>query len=107
MKKILGLICVVVVLRLILGTNMLINFGATKYYVKTNLNYNTNGQVYSYETKGYDKHGNEETLDFNTDKILKPNKFLKIYKSNGKVRSYEEVEANSLPSAIKQIYKVN
>ncbi|MEG1002059.1 YxeA family protein [Clostridium sp.] len=107
MKKILGLIGVIIALRLIFGTNMLVNFGATKYYVKTELNHEINGQVYLYKIKGYDKKGNEEILEFNTNKVLKPNRFLMVYKSDGKVRSYEEIKASSLPSAIKQIYKVN
>ena len=48
MKKILGLIVIVVAIRVIIGTNFLINVGATKYYVETNSNYKKDGALYYY-----------------------------------------------------------
>ena len=106
MKKILGLIVIVVAIRVIIGTNFLINVGATKYYVETNSNYKKDGALYYYTINGYDKDGNEEKLEFFTQKVLKTNRFLKVYKRNNEVKSYEEVKSSDLPTKVKEIYHI-
>ncbi|AIY84459.1 MAG: YxeA family protein [Clostridium baratii] len=106
MKKILGLIVIVVAIRVIVGTNFLINFGATKYYAETNSNYIKDGTLYLYKIDGYNEDGKKETLDFTTSKVLKTNRFLKIYKRNNEVKSYEEIKSSDLPTKVKEIYHI-
>lgn len=106
MKKILGLIVIVVAIRVIVGTNFIVNLGATKYYVETNSNYIKDGALYLYKIDGYDKEGKKETLDFTTTKVLKTNRFLKLYKRNNEVKSYEEVKSSDLPTKVKEIYHI-
>lgn len=113
MKKIIGFI----VALLIIGggffafrTNKITTFGSTKYYVKTTDQYTTERVVdfdrYSYKINGYDKNGNEKLLEFTTNKVLKVDRYLKVYVKDNVVKSYEEVQKDDLPKKVKEIYKI-
>ncbi|WMJ81787.1 YxeA family protein [Clostridium sp. MB40-C1] len=113
MKKFIGLI---VALLIIVGgyytfkTNKIITFGSTKYYVKTSTQYTTEHvsdfDIYRYKITAYDKDGNEKLLDFTANKILKVDRYLKVYVKDNVVKSYEEVQKDDLPEKVKEIYKI-
>jgi uncharacterized protein (TIGR01655 family) len=117
MKKLIGIIVGILVIGgalLLINSNGIINLGSTKYYVKTVSEYkdktieNRQGyNVYEYKINGYDKDGNEKLITFTASKILKVDKYLKVYVKDEKAKSYEEVEIKELPDKVKEIYKLN
>ncbi len=117
MKKLIGIIVSIIIVGgvlLLVSSNGIINLGSTKYYVKTVSEYKditseNSGGYNTYECKinGYDKDGNEKLITFTTSKILKVDRYLKVYVKGEKTKSYEEVEIKELPDKVKEIYKLN
>ncbi|WP_346899423.1 YxeA family protein [Clostridium sp. UBA7503] len=117
MKKLIGIIVSIIIVGgvlLLVSSNGIINLGSTKYYVKTVSEYkdrtseNSGGyNTYEYKINGYDKDGNEKLITFTTSKILKVDRYLKVYVKGEKTKSYEEVEIKELPDKVKEIYKLN
>ncbi len=117
MKKLIGIVVSIIIIGgalLLINSNGIINLGSTKYYVKTVSEYkdrtseNSGGyNAYEYKINGYDKDGNEKLITFTTTKILKADRYLKIYVKGEETKSYEEVKINELPEKVKEIYKLN
>ncbi len=117
MKKLIGIIVSIIIIGgvlLLINSNGIINLGSTKYYVKTISEYkdrtseNSGGyNTYEYKINGYDEDGNEKLITFTTSKILKVDRYLKVYVKGEKTKSYEEVKIKELPDKIKEIYKLN
>ncbi|WP_346935625.1 YxeA family protein [Clostridium sp.] len=117
MKKLIGIIVSILIIGgalLLINSNGIINLGSTKYYVKTVSEYkdrtsaNSRGyNVYEYKINGYDKEGNEKLITFTASKVLKVDRYLKVYVKGEKTKSYEEVEIKELPDKVKEIYELN
>lgn len=114
MKKFIGFIIAVLIIGglgfVTLRTNKLLTLGATKYYVKTTDQYKAESsggyERYRYKLPGYDKDGNEKLLDFTSNKVLKADKYLKVYDKNDVIKSFEEIQKDDLPEKVKEIFKI-
>lgn len=85
------------------------NFMITKeeYFVKTNRavqkeNLGNDFYNYTYQTVGYDKHGDGKKITYATNKKLKENHYLKITIKQGLVLSYTEVKINHIPKIVQK-----
>ncbi|HDR4725172.1 YxeA family protein [Bacillus cereus group sp. Sample62] len=56
-----------------------------------------------YKITGFDKDGKEKELEFDAQKNLRKDAFLRVYYSDEKgVSSWEEVEKDELPAKVKE-----
>lgn len=61
------------------------------------------GKNYEYTLSGFDKEGKEKGLEFNAQKNLRKEAFLRVYYSNKKgVTAWEEVKKDELPTKAKE-----
>jgi len=120
MKKssaaVIGVVCILGVLGLVfLGMNILkMDFnkmGTEKYYTKITgtgskiTNFSTNGEKidrYEYDLASYSEEGEENSFSFTAAKQLREDAYLLLYVKKDKgVTSYEEVQKEQLPDAVK------
>ncbi|MCU5130611.1 YxeA family protein [Bacillus cereus] len=61
---------------------------------------------FNYNLTGFDKDGKEKELEFNTQKHLRKEAFLRVYYSDKKdekdVSGWEEVKKDELPAKVKE-----
>ncbi|MBJ8025558.1 YxeA family protein [Bacillus cereus] len=61
---------------------------------------------FNYNLTGFDKDGKEKELEFNTQKNLRKEAFLRVYYSDKKdekgVSGWEEVKKDELPAKVKE-----
>ncbi|PEI85522.1 nitroreductase [Bacillus pseudomycoides] len=61
---------------------------------------------FNYNLTGFDKDGKEKELEFNTQKNLRKEAFLRVYYSDKKVEEdvsgWEEVKQDEIPAKVKE-----
>ncbi|HIE8455803.1 TPA: YxeA family protein [Bacillus cereus] len=110
MKRYIALFSILVVFASLLVGCDLNRMGKDEYYVQITVDgkeYNgksDNGEPYKhfeYKLKGFDKDGKE--LEFNAQKNLRKEAFLRVYNSDKKgVTAWEEVKKDELPAKVKE-----
>ena len=112
MKRYIALFSILVVFASLLVGCDLNRMGKDEYYVQITVDgkeYNgksDNGEPYKhfeYKLKGFDKDGKEKELEFNAQKNLRKNAFLRVYHSDKKgVSAWEEVKKDELPAKVQE-----
>ncbi|HFJ9442191.1 YxeA family protein [Bacillus sp. BLCC-B18] len=112
MKRYIALFSILVVVASLLVGCDLNRMGKDEYYVQITVDgkeYNgksDNGEPYKhfeYKLKGFDKDGKEKELEFNAQKNLRKDAFLRVYHSDKKgVSAWEEVKKDELPAKVKE-----
>ncbi|WP_002145095.1 YxeA family protein [Bacillus cereus] len=112
MKRYIALFSILVVFASLLVGCDLNRMGKDEYYVQITVDgkeYNgksSNGEPYKhyqYKLTGFDKDGKEKELEFNAQKDLRKEAFLRIYNSDKKgVTAWEEVKKDELPAKVKE-----
>ncbi|MCC0771515.1 YxeA family protein [Bacillus pacificus] len=112
MKRYIALFSILVVFASLLVGCDLNRMGKDEYYVQITVDgkeYNgksDNGEQYKhfeYKLKGFDKDGKEKELEFNAQKNLRKEAFLRVYNSDKKgVTAWEEVKKDELPAKVKE-----
>ncbi|OQR55960.1 hypothetical protein CDB3_15765 [Bacillus sp. CDB3] len=112
MKRYIALFSILVVFASLLAGCNLNRMGKDEYYVQiktdgieTTYEGNTS-KDFKYKLTGFDKEGKEKELEFNAQKNLRKEAFLRVYYSDkeGKegVSSWEEVKKDELPAKVKE-----
>ncbi|MED0970024.1 YxeA family protein [Bacillus paramycoides] len=112
MKRYIALFSILVVFASLLVGCDLNRMGKDEYYVQITVDgkeYNgklDNGKSYKdyqYKLTGFDKDGKEKELEFNAQKNLRKEAFLRVYYSDKKgVTAWEEVKKDELPAKVKE-----
>ena len=112
MKRYIALFSILVVFASLLVGCDLNRMGKDEYYVQITVDgkeYNgksSNGEPYKdyqYKLTGFDKDGKEKELEFNAQKNLRKEAFLRVYHSDKKgVSAWEEVKKDELPAKVKE-----
>ncbi|MED1112053.1 YxeA family protein [Bacillus paramycoides] len=112
MKKYIALFSILVVFASLLVGCDINRLGKDEYYVQITVDgkeYNSkasNGETYKdyqYKLTGFDKDGKEKELEFNAQKNLRKEAFLRVYYSDKKgVTAWEEVKKDELPAKVKE-----
>lgn len=112
MKRYIALFSILVVFASLLVGCDLNRMGKDEYYVQITVDgkeYNgksSNGEPYKdyqYKLIGFDKDGKEKELEFNAQKNLRKEAFLRVYHSDKKgVSAWEEVKKDELPAKVKE-----
>ncbi|PFL21459.1 hypothetical protein COJ07_10630 [Bacillus cereus] len=112
MKRYIALFSILVVFASLLVGCDLNRMGKDEYYVQITVDgkeYNgkfDNGEPYKnyeYKLNGFDKDGKEKELEFNAQKNLRKDAFLRVYHSDKKgVSAWEEVKKDELPAKVKE-----
>ena len=87
--------------------NFIKEWGRTQYYTKITQEDIKDPKrelwAYTYTVPTFDANGTERALTFTADKSLRLQAYLRIYASNdGTVVRWEEVQANELPSKVRE-----
>ncbi|MEF7637102.1 YxeA family protein [Bacillus thuringiensis] len=112
MKRYIALFSILVVFASLLVGCDINRMGKDEYYVQITVDgieYNgksDDGEPYKhfeYKLKGFDKDGKEKELEFNAQKNLRKDAFLRVYYSDKKgVTAWEEVKKDELPAKVKE-----
>ncbi|MED1556267.1 YxeA family protein [Bacillus paramycoides] len=112
MKRYIALFSILVVFASLLVGCDINRLGKDEYYVQITVDgkeYNgksSNGEPYKnyeYKLNGFDKEGKEKELEFNAQKNLRKEAFLRVYNSDKKgVTAWEEVKKDELPAKVKE-----
>ncbi|MBE5107155.1 YxeA family protein [Bacillus thuringiensis] len=112
MKRYIALFSILVVFASLLVGCDINRLGKDEYYVQITVDgkeYNgkaSNGEKYKdyqYKLTGFDKDGKEKELEFNAQKNLRKEAFLRVYYSDKKgVTAWEEVKKDELPAKVKE-----
>ncbi|MGR3775753.1 YxeA family protein [Bacillus paramycoides] len=112
MKRYIALFSILVVFASLLVGCDINRLGKDEYYVQITVDgkeYNgklDNGKSYKdyqYKLTGFDKDGKEKELEFNAQKNLRKEAFLRVYYSDKKgVTAWEEVKKDELPAKVKE-----
>ncbi|NWK71857.1 YxeA family protein [Bacillus paramycoides] len=112
MKRYIALFSILVVFASLLVGCDLNRMGKDEYYVQITVDgkeyhgKSDNGKSYKdyqYKLTGFDKDGKEKELEFNAQKNLRKEAFLRVYYSDKKgVTAWEEVKKDELPAKVKE-----
>ncbi|KOS24044.1 membrane protein [Bacillus anthracis] len=112
MKRYIALFSILVVFASLLVGCDLNRMGKDEYYVQITVDgkeYNgksDNGEPYKhfeYKVKAYDKDGKEKEVEFNAQKNLRKEAFLRVYNSDKKgATAWEEAKKDELPAKVKE-----
>ncbi|MDA2480302.1 YxeA family protein [Bacillus cereus group sp. Bce025] len=114
MKRYIALFSILVVFASLLAGCNLNRIGKDEYYVQITVDgkeYNgkaSNGEKYTnyqYKLTGFDKDGKEKELEFDAQKNLRKDAFLRVYYSDKEgegVSSWQEVKKDELPAKVKE-----
>lgn len=110
MKRSITLFCIMVIITTMLVGCNVNRMGKDQYYVQITMDGkekitkadNEKYIYYEYNLPGFDEDGNEKEMEFNADKNLRKEAFLRIYYSDKKgVTSWQEVQRDELPEKVK------
>ncbi|EJR49027.1 hypothetical protein IIM_03806 [Bacillus cereus VD107] len=111
MKRYIALFSILVVFASLLVGCDINRLGKDEYYVQITVDgkeyhgKSDNGESYKdyqYKLTGFDKDGKEKELEFNAQKNLRKEAFLRVYYSDKKgVTAWEEVKKDELPAKVK------
>ncbi|SDZ30873.1 YxeA family protein [Bacillus sp. 166amftsu] len=112
MKRYIALFSILVVFASLLVGCDLNRMGKDTYYVQITADgkeykgKSDNGTPYTnyqYKLAGFDEEGKEKTMEFNAQKNLRKEAFLRVYYSDKKgVTAWEEVKKDELPAKVKE-----
>ncbi|KEK25164.1 YxeA family protein [Bacillus gaemokensis] len=112
MKRYMALFSILVVFATMLVGCDLNRMGKDEYYVqitvdgkedKGKASDGTPYTDYQYKLAGFDKDGKEKTMEFNVQKNLRKEAFLRVFHSDKKgVTAWEEVKKDELPAKVKE-----
>ncbi|ANN35501.1 hypothetical protein A9498_29235 (plasmid) [Bacillus thuringiensis serovar coreanensis] len=111
MKRYIALFSILVVFTSLLVGCDLNRLGKDEYYVQITTDgikktyEGSSSKYFEYKLTGFDKDGKEKELEFNAQKNLRKEAFLRVYYSDKKgeegVSAWEEVKKDELPAKVK------
>lgn len=109
LKRYIALFSILVVFASLLVGCDLNRLGKDEYYVQITtdgINKADNGEpskFFKYKLTGFDKDGKEKELEFDAQKNLRKESFLRVYYADKKgVSAWEEVKKDELPAKVKE-----
>ncbi|SFI68948.1 MULTISPECIES: YxeA family protein [unclassified Bacillus (in: firmicutes)] len=109
MKRYIALLSILVVFASLLVGCDLNRLGKDEYYVQIKTDgiettyEGQSSKYFKYKLTGFDKDGKEKELEFDAQKNLSKEAFLRVYYSDKKgVSAWEEVKKDELPAKVKE-----